>query len=157
MALPTDLNPSDDELAFIAYLLHAFVHRHAVALSISPKQQQLMDVIDKAVGASVRRTFGLVRSEGLALWDYVTAYYLDTMDPNGIASFPADAFNDSIKMLQTFPLDLLDWPVSNAFRNDVTLNPMVPGCITRAVDYDELFIASEWNYNPRTLAISFSM
>lgn len=156
MFWPDDLNASDDELFFLVYLSYAWAHS-AGNYSLNRTS------IDEAMQLSLLRTWRGVQSESLSLWNFAYAFF--QLHFNNSASgaainlpeaFPyrhptdtlSDAIAASVWQLGTFPLDLLNWPVNNTLRVDVSSNPLVPNCIDHAVDYDELPIPAEWNGNP---------
>ena len=122
------VNHSDDELAFAAYypllMLEKEPHRRAVLL--------------QAVGTAWK---GL-RDEHASLYNFIW----------GAGSRASCDVEESVKTLQEWPWDLIDWSVKNSHRNDVSLR-VAPGGSRNKMEIDRVLPPSErqvhrWNSNP---------
>ncbi|HVB09960.1 MAG TPA: hypothetical protein VNM16_06295 [Bacillota bacterium] len=121
------VNHSDDELAFLAY---------------DPLLRYEDDPQLRAIYLEgLERLWALERPERNPLWNFIHAVH--TGDPAGLA--------EAVQTLRELPADTVAWPVRNAQRADVTLDPIPDRHgrrqLTRVLPYDELAVV-RWNGNP---------
>ena len=121
------VNHSDDELAFLAF---------------DPLLRYETDPALRAAAlASLRRAWALERPERNPLWNFI--YVAHTGD--------REALPDALRTLGELPEDTIAWPVRNARRADLTLDPTPDRHrarqATRVLPYDEIAL-TRWNDNP---------
>jgi hypothetical protein len=97
--LSEEWNHSDDEMYFLAY---PGLYNYALTPDLSKKY-----------AAAIMDHWSIERPEGNALWNFIYA-------STGARDFDLDR---SIRFLQTYPLDLRNWAVSNSQRKDLELLP----------------------------------
>jgi hypothetical protein len=96
---PSEINHSDDELAFLSYY----------PLLMLERDPELRSVYQE----SLRRYWEFERREECPLWNFI--YGACTGDP-------CDA-ESTRRALEEMPLDLIDWPVRNSHRQELRLDP----------------------------------
>lgn len=142
---PDDDNYSDDELTFLPY--------YAFLTTPSTPTARIAPIL-----ASLQRTFHQVQSLRSDLW---TAIYLACLQsvPAGVLSPPLDPgvaatlAGDIVWNLQTWPLELIDWPVQNSQRLDVRIDPQPNRDFVVGTESLNLLPANErvqdrWNADP---------
>ncbi|EDQ88047.1 uncharacterized protein MONBRDRAFT_33081 [Monosiga brevicollis MX1] len=102
---PDDDNYSDDELTFLPYFTMA------LGLNLTKLPQMA-----SALSLSVERTWLAVRAERSAPWNVMYTAI------NGSLTTQADIDNIAWN-LRTWPLELIDFPVTNTIRRDIYINP----------------------------------
>lgn len=99
---PDDTNYSDDELTFLPFYT---MFRHAAPGS----------PVYEAARIAIERTWKFVRPFRSALWNSI---YI----ASGGQNFNDDDVESIGWNLRTWPLDLIDWPVQNSQRRDITFD-----------------------------------
>ena len=133
---PCDDNYSDDELTFLPYYTQ---------LAFTTDASRNAPVL-----ASQERTWQVVRSLRSDLWNAI--YLATTGGPGADASdVESIAWN-----LQTWPLELVDWPTANSQRLDITIDTEADRFGGNGNDALEVLPANErsqfrWNGNPHDL------
>jgi len=111
---PGDDNYSDDELAFLPYLtLLGMACRAGSACDAAWPE------LRPAAIASLRRTAAIVRPLRSSLWSAILLAIDGPEHALGRASRAAADLADLRWNLRTWPLELIEWPVSNAHRIDL--------------------------------------
>jgi hypothetical protein len=129
--IPTKVNHSDDELAFLSYY----------PLLLYEKDLKLREIYLQ----SLERSWLIERPEHNPLWNFIYAV------GSGNKEFNRE---ESIRTLQEIPLDLITWTVTNSHRLDVPIDS-TPDRQNRkqalvVLPYDELPVM-KWNVNPYRL------
>eukprot|EP00040_Diaphanoeca_grandis_P019454 m.102767 g.102767 ORF g.102767 m.102767 type:complete len:842 (-) comp27434_c0_seq1:392-2917(-) len=102
---PCDENYSDDELTFLPFFTYLFM---------CPANSTC--AFDRApISAALKQAFVAVRPGRSALWGAIYLSMLSERDTQIV--------NDINWNLQTWPLELIQWPVSNRFRQDLLFQP----------------------------------
>ena len=131
VAVPGLINHSDDQLAFLSYY----------PLLRYETDPQLLAVYRE----SLERSWRIERPERNPLWDFIYAA--------GTGSMEYDRA-ESLRTLREMPIDQVEWPMRNAHRLDVTLDPVADRHGRRqsliVLPYDEIGV-HKWNGNPYDL------
>ncbi|MCI0337230.1 MAG: hypothetical protein L0226_06615 [Acidobacteria bacterium] len=126
--IPTRINHSDDELAFLSYY----------PLLLYEKDPKLREIYIQ----SLERSWLVERPERNPLWNFIYAAGSSSQDFDRVAS---------IRTLREIPVDLVAWTVTNSQRLDVPIDPLSDRFKHRqsltVLPYDEL-PAMKWNGNP---------
>ena len=129
--LPTKINHSDDELAFLSYY----------PLLLYEKDPELRRIYQQ----SLERSWLAERPERNPLWNFIYAA------GSGNAEFDR---RESISTLLEIPMDLITWTINNSSRLDIPIDPMSDRFSSRqsliVLPYDELPVM-KWNGNPYRL------
>jgi hypothetical protein len=129
--IPTRVNHSDDELAFLSYY----------PLLLYEKDPMLRG----AYLQSLERSWLVERPERNPLWNFIYAI--------GSGSKEFDLV-DSIRTLREIPLDLITWTMTNSHRLDIPIDTRLDRQVRRqsliVLPYDELPVM-KWNGNPYRL------
>lgn len=112
---PGDDNFSDDELTFLPYFEF---------LWDGMQESAFRDMFGAAFNSSLRRTFDFVRASRSDLW---SAVFLAATGGSGNGdqdTLRAQAQADLVWNLETWPLEVVNYPVNNSARVDVLFNPL---------------------------------
>jgi hypothetical protein len=140
ITIPSDDNFSDDELSWLPIMTWA----RAI------KQDSRWSSEELAIG--VYREFQVVAMEKPSQWNYIYAATLD--DPQQL---PASAQADALWDLRGWSPSLVDWPIDNHGREDITFNPntgrfgRVNSNSIQLLPRDER-VNQRWNDDPFNLA-----
>lgn len=147
---PADVNFSDDELAFLPYLLYFYTMGKGLP-SGSP------NYLSEEMTLSVVRAWNMLNQEHPDLWNFIYS-----MNPFiSISGLGNDPFKlkDSIQTLQEWPLSQITWPLSNQFRRDMLYQRQLSRSATvqsnKLMSYAENSVL-EWNANPYEINASGS-
>ena len=119
---PTDINFSDDELTFMAYLPLAFSGRPSAVMQTNPLFQSVASLAE----SSVTRTWRLVKRGKPGLWAALYAIFQPLFDVDQTRQHwrEMDAAAAIIwDNIVTSPTDYVDWPVDNSGRLGAVWNP----------------------------------
>jgi hypothetical protein len=129
--IPSHINHSDDELAFLSYY---------------PLLQYETDAeLRKVYVQSLERAWEIERPERNPLWNFIY-----------VAGSGSQEFDraESIRTLQEIPMDQIEWAVTNSHRLDVPIDTLADRFNRKqaliVLPYDELPM-SKWNGNPYRL------
>eukprot|EP00824_Muranothrix_gubernata_P012983 TRINITY_DN27252_c0_g1_i1.p1 TRINITY_DN27252_c0_g1~~TRINITY_DN27252_c0_g1_i1.p1 ORF type:complete len:818 (+),score=150.33 TRINITY_DN27252_c0_g1_i1:348-2456(+) len=142
MLYPSDINYSDDELMFFPY----YTYFHAYKMMTEKQRQALPKNLHKRMEISIRRAWDkIIRYENASQWSAI--YFASgAFDPE--AGFGLDG---SISTLRQWALEQIDWPVENAQRTDVILDPFLsrfgePQALNLLSYAERIFM--RWNASP---------
>lgn len=125
---PSDDNYSDNELAFLPYLDWIW--------SKNPFYREHFNL-------SLTRAFYNARHYHSSLWNFIYALYMGTN-----SDFDLEG---AIETLRTWPIEMIDWPVSIKHRLDILIDPDLDRSgtyqILELLPYDEISFF-RWNANP---------
>jgi len=107
---PSDDNFSDDELAFLP-----FYSLLASCSDPSPCASLFDETSRKALAAALTRTWDFVRPGRSSLWAAIWLSVTGRADKDALESLRWN--------LQTWQLELIEWPVDNSHRSDVLVEP----------------------------------
>merc|ERR1712137_258276 len=132
---PLDLNFSDDELAFLPYLLYLWTQRQWNLPEPYPLQTEL--------NLGLFRAWNQLQREHPSLWNMIYSMSPDAGDQFGL--------NEAVQTLQEWPWSQIEWPVDNRARLDIHLQRQLSRggnlqCV-ELLPYDEISMY-RWNGNP---------
>jgi hypothetical protein len=132
---PSDDNYSDDELTFLPYFTY-FAYASA------------NDTLRPQMLASLRHVFDVVRPLHSDLWNLMYAAMTGERDASVLG---AARWN-----LETWPLELVDWPTTNTDREDIWINPEINRSFQHGTASVRVLAASSrnqlrWNGDPHQL------
>jgi hypothetical protein len=111
---PADVNYSDDELEFLAYLPYFFSLPYL-------KGRDLLPSISSYMASSMDRSFAFVGKYRPSPWNAI--YYLYTKSLAHPPPLPPAFVEDTIQTLREWPMDIINWPHDNSHRLDVLPDP----------------------------------
>jgi len=141
---PIDDNYSDDELTFLPYW----------SLLVAANNSAVLQRALPSLCASIARTFDIVKPLRSDFW---AAVYLHASRRHPTLLPPLPVSLDALWNLQTWPLELIEWPVMNSHRLDITIDPAMDRGGHQGTDsYRRILPANErpqgrWNSNPHDL------
>jgi hypothetical protein len=113
---PDDDNFSDDELSFLPYYTWMYAGQHpGVAKPIEPAGTEELFQI------GMIRTWNYIRAEKPSLWNFIYGTYFWGADP--VKQEVDFLLEDAIFNLKRWPMELIDWPISNDYRLDIQFSP----------------------------------
>jgi hypothetical protein len=118
ITMPEDYNHSDNELLFLAYFTYA------CGLLNNPYISQLHPLTRDAFLLSIQRSYYFLRNEGDSLYIYMFYAMHDMLGATVPAEF--DRVGDLAAAraeLARWPMDVVEWPVSNLDRVDLRIDP----------------------------------
>jgi len=139
----TDVNYSDDELTFLPY----FTYIWSILRGSPPYLGQYFDL-------SIQRTFFDVKHVRSSLWNIIFLTYKTIT--NQSSNFIDDVMfeeilADAVWCLQTWPVEMIAWPVDKSQRLDVKLDDsgdrFLQTTTRKLLPYDESFVM-KWNRDP---------
>ncbi|KAL9658387.1 hypothetical protein ABK040_015707 [Willaertia magna] len=151
---PTEVNYSDDELAFLPYFIYFFSYSQLTAEQQSVKQ--LFDRILPAMKVSFERAYNYIKKERSPIWNAIYGFYkekvLHKSDNN-------DWIYSTLQTLKEWPLSLVDWPYFANNRIDIQMDPYptrfnTQQTLTLMKYFENTFL--RWNSNPYELGLTGS-
>ena len=136
----SDVNYSDDELAYIAYFTFLWSGANATNPAFEKAKTDIL--------VSVQRTYKYVAKERSSWWSATTlAFYRQY----GIldSAMKERLISDTLFCLQTWPTSFVTWPTDNSGRLDIELNPHTNDvqAMESILPYDEITLLL-WNGSP---------
>jgi len=142
--VPWDENFSDDELIMVPFLSLILLDK------LSPVTAVDMDQIRDAL----YHVWQLVAPGRSSLWSAIALFGDSTTNPRMSDDDRARALDDMLWNLRTWPLDQVNWNVSNSQRQDIMYNPDIDrGAASHDQSYLRVLPCNErsqqrWNSNP---------
>ena len=112
---PSDINYSDDELTYLPYLSFLLADKMVASNASNP----LYEHAKQAVWLSITRTQWYVAKGKPSLWNAIYSGFSQRFTGTVNSKFVRDAK----WCLETWPIQLVDWPVNNANRLDIIEDP----------------------------------
>ncbi len=112
---PSDINYSDDELTYLPYLSFLLAEKMAGTNQSNPLYEQAKE----SVWLSITRTQWYVAKGRSSLWNAIFSGFSQRFSSSVNQQF----VEDGKWCLETWPIQLVDWPVNNARRLDIIADP----------------------------------
>jgi hypothetical protein len=147
---PSDVDFSDDELTFLAYMGLLWSARPSDKMATNRLWERVKD--DARV--SMQRTYDYVHRERPDLWALMYLMMFNASDASpGFAPSTDEAIADARYCLQTWPTSIIAWPSNNSARLDVQWSPYpnrngeLHMLLATQLPYDEIAFLN-WNSDP---------
>ena len=117
VTMPTDVNDSDDELLWMAFSIFgvARLQLHDTDV-LSPE-------VDRLFQQAIMRAFSLIRDQHPTWYTFLFYSLLDKEYAPLQDAFRDQDLRLATQSLRRWPMSLVDWPVNNSERIDITISP----------------------------------